>query len=85
MFLWVQAEWFRTAHTLAEKSNGKSIPEKQIVEVMLNVAKVLQYLHGKGIAHRDIKLENMLLNDKGVYKLCDFGSSDRTVRCLSRR
>lgn len=85
MFLWVQAEWFRTAHTLVEKSNGKSIPEKQIVEVMLNVAKVLQYLHGKGIAHRDIKLENMLLNDKGVYKLCDFGSSDRTVRCLSRR
>eukprot|EP00755_Sulcionema_specki_P001260 Sspe_Gene.116599::Locus_106201_Transcript_1_1_Confidence_1.000_Length_1152::g.116599::m.116599/K08798/MARK; MAP/microtubule affinity-regulating kinase len=31
------------------------------------------YLHLKGIYHRDIKLENMLLTASGTVKLCDFG------------
>eukprot|EP00826_Nyctotherus_ovalis_P046429 TRINITY_DN5246_c0_g1_i1.p3 TRINITY_DN5246_c0_g1~~TRINITY_DN5246_c0_g1_i1.p3 ORF type:complete len:155 (-),score=32.72 TRINITY_DN5246_c0_g1_i1:679-1143(-) len=37
----------------------------------------LYYCHSKGIAHRDIKLENILLNEVGDIKLCDFGVSKR--------
>ena len=36
-------------------------------------------MHSKGIAHRDIKLENVLGTESGLFKLCDFGSSSSDV------
>lgn len=45
---------------------------------MADVCKGLQHMHSKGIAHRDIKVENILLNNK-QFKLCDFGSASSQV------
>ncbi|CAG8920880.1 unnamed protein product [Penicillium salamii] len=33
------------------------------------------YLHGMGLAHRDLKLDNVVVNDRGIMKLIDFGSA----------
>lgn len=35
----------------------------------------MAFVHSKGISHRDLKPENILKNEKGVIKICDFGSA----------
>ena len=33
----------------------------------------LGYLHGRGIIHRDLKLENILVDQEGYIRLIDYG------------
>lgn len=37
----------------------------------------LHYLHSRGIAHRDVKAANVLINSDGLMKIADFGASKR--------
>ena len=57
-------------------SDIKSHPQKTI-KYMINATKKLEYIHDKGIIHRDIKPDNFLLSklDKSEVYLIDFGLS----------
>lgn len=46
---------------------------KQVKHLMFQLASALAYIHSKGIMHRDLKLENLLLDEGNWLKLCDFG------------
>jgi aurora kinase len=52
--------------------------EKMTANVIRCVLNSVKYLHDKGIVHRDIKMENLLLMDNRTLKLCDFGLSELT-------
>jgi serine/threonine protein kinase len=57
--------------TLAEKKGQLSI--KKAVDIAAQVADGLAAAHEKGIVHRDIKAENIMLRDDGLAQIMDFG------------
>ncbi|XP_046870660.1 AP2-associated protein kinase 1-like isoform X6 [Hypomesus transpacificus] len=51
--------------------------EAEVLQIFCDTCDAVSRLHqGKSpIIHRDLKVENILLHDKGHYVLCDFGSA----------
>ncbi|MDP9067080.1 MAG: Stk1 family PASTA domain-containing Ser/Thr kinase [Actinomycetota bacterium] len=61
-----------------------NLEPRQAVEIVAGVCEALQVAHSKGLVHRDVKPENILLNRGGEVKVADFGiaivaDADRTA------
>ncbi|CAE7723747.1 unnamed protein product [Symbiodinium pilosum] len=52
---------------------GSQIDESMARSYVSDTLQALHYLHGKLIAHRDVKPQNLLLDGRGGLKLGDFG------------
>ena len=53
--------------------------ELQIAYVCKETLAAIEYIHSNNLIHRDIKADNILMNDIGEIKLADFGlSTDNT-------
>uniref|UniRef100_A0A0N5AMD4 cyclin-dependent kinase n=1 Tax=Syphacia muris TaxID=451379 RepID=A0A0N5AMD4_9BILA len=58
---------------LMEKIKPKPIPLPYVKSFLWQLLQALSYCHTHRVVHRDLKPQNLLVNNEGVIKLADFG------------
>ncbi|KAG5049845.1 hypothetical protein AAZX31_04G166000 [Glycine max] len=55
------------------KNRRRKLAFKVVIQLALDLARGLSYLHSQKVVHRDVKTENMLLDKTRTVKIADFG------------
>ena len=55
----------------------KKLHEKTVQKYTIQLLEGVNYLHLKGVIHRDLKCANLLVSNDGTIKVSDFGASKK--------
>jgi eukaryotic-like serine/threonine-protein kinase len=78
-----RGEWDGTPYIAMEFVSGRTLkqlvveegplPPDRAIDLTTQVLRALRYAHKHGIVHRDIKPQNVILDEEGAAKVADFG------------
>ena len=69
LIFYIMPEYEKTLRGLMDEG----IPSEEVLPIITQILKGLQFAHEKGVWHRDIKPENILVDQKGNVVIADFG------------
>jgi len=75
IFLIMEYIGHMSLHAYLKTKLGRKMDEKEAKKLFFQIVQALNYCHSKNIVHRDIKLENILLDEHMTIKMIDFGFS----------
>ena len=71
---WYEVMEYAPYDLFATVMTGK-MSREEVACAFLQIVRGVNYLHIMGLAHRDLKLDNVVINEYGIMKLIDFGSA----------
>ena len=77
--LYVVLEYMENGSLASVRKQFGNFPEAVCAKYVRQVLAGLEYLHGQGVLHRDIKAANILTTKNGGAKLADFGLAARAA------
>lgn len=55
------------------RSNGQALTDQAVRKITIGILRGLSAIHNKGLIHRDVKPQNVLISHDGSIKINDFG------------
>lgn len=72
-------DFFNGGELFHHLKTQRRFPEPVAKFYAAEIFSALEYLHSKKIIYRDLKPENVLLDEDGHIRLCDFGLSKEGI------
>ena len=73
------AEKIATTHALPASDSRRSIEEKNLLRSFLDVCHTIDYCHARGVIHRDLKPQNVVVGSFGETIVLDWGLASVSV------
>lgn len=75
-YVYIVTEYFKGVNLFDYMSRKRKVKEAKVAHITSQILKAIKYLHSVNICHRDLKLENVMIDPKTMsIKIIDFGYS----------